>query len=192
MQQHQLGHDSESSNEDSAADQEESGEEEEAAQEAIRRQRSSRAPGRKSLLSRIPANPPSNPSRGGPEPSTDPSGDMLQSWGGSRAPRRVQDPQEDLGPAAAAEALGLGLGLSPLGQNAFAPGALPAVSEGLVFGQMGNLDPQGLVCSPFQSSQINRVRANQGGPAAAVACLDLPFNLPFSSNRVSSSLAGPR
>ena len=145
-----------------------------------------------SLLSHVSANPPSDPSRGGPEPSTDPNSNMLQSWGGSRTPRGVQDPPGNVGSAVAAEALGLGLGLSPLGQNAFAPGALPAVSEGLVFGQMGNLDPQSLVCSPFQSSQISRFRANQGGPAASVACLDLPFNLPFSSNRDPSSLAGQR
>ena len=195
--QQQLGLDSESSNEDSAADQDESGEEEQLMAEPTRRQRSAKTgggAGRRSLLSRVsPSTTSGAPSDPNPEPNIDPSSDLLQGWGGSRLSRRVQDPHEDLSSVAAAEALALGLGLSPIGHSAFAPGALPALGDSLGYGKLGNLDPRqgsGQVCSPFQSSHISRVRAGPSGPAEEVASLEMPVNLPYSSTR-GSSLAPP-
>jgi len=39
----------------------------------------------------------------------------------------------------------------------------------------------GQLQSPFEVGQSGMARAVQGGPAAAVASLDLPFNIPYSS-----------
>ncbi len=104
--------------------------------------------------------------------------------------RRTQDPADDIASANMAEGLALGLGLSPLRAGPFSASPLPALTEGLVFAQSMDLRQRaGQLPSPFDMGQSNRARAIQGGPAAAVASLELPFSIPYSS-RDSSSLGG--
>jgi hypothetical protein len=59
-----------------------------------------------------------------------------------------------------------------------------APSDRLVLPQGGNPNARhgaGQLQSPFEVGQSGMARAVQGSPAAAVASLDLPFNIPYSS-----------
>lgn len=182
---------SDSSDEDSPLEQEESFEEEDPPSEtqSIRRQRSARVH-RRSVLSETPSDPTPAPSQS-PDVGPDPSSGLFQSegWGasGTGLTRRPRDTAEDIGPAAGAEGLVPELGLSPLG-----PVQLPgsALHDALVFPMSGSLDQRHRLAhipSPFEGGlPSGRARAVQGGPAAAVSSLDLPFDLPYSSGGSSA------
>ncbi len=77
---------------------------------------------------------------------------------------------------------GLGIG-SSVDAGLLSHGLSPSLpSDRLVLLQ--GVNPRhgaGRLQSPFEVGQPGMARAVQGGPAAAVASLDLPFNIPYSS-----------
>lgn len=187
--QQQYSLDSDSSDANSPAEQEESAEED-APAEPIRRQRSARV-NQRPLQSLQPPSPP--PPLQGPDPKPNPSG-LFQSSGLGSASRsgfssREAHTNENLQSAPGTE----GLGLSPLGPGAFAAGVSPApFGDSLIFPRAGNLDLRqmgGPGSSPVQVGPPGRGRAGQGSPAAAVASLDLPYDMPYAS-RGSTAFVG--
>ena len=88
-----------------------------------------------------------------------------------------------LGSAAVADGLGIG---SSVDAGPLPQGLSPSLpSDKLVLPQGVNPNTRhgaGRLQSPFEVGQSGMARAVQGGPAAAVASLDLPFNIPYSSS----------
>lgn len=91
---------------------------------------------------------------------------------------------DGLGIWSAAVADGLGIG-SSLDTGLLSHGLSPSSpSDRLVLPQGVNPNTRhgaGQLHSPFEAGQPGMARPVQGSPAAAVASLDLPFNIPYSS-----------